>query len=116
MRLALRCPCASLQARTGRVRRCLPMIRISTLAICMAVFWSLASAQAPDAGRRPYQARCVGCHGEDGTGGGHGPNIVEGRRPRAPSKDEVRDLILEGTPDGGMPAVQMPIEDADALA
>src|ERR1700739_2722590 len=92
------------------------MIRISTLAICIAVFWNLASAQAPDAGRRTYQARCVGCHGEDGTGGGHGPDIVDVRPPRAPSEDEVRDLILKGIPDGGMPAFQMSTQEADAIA
>ncbi len=92
------------------------MIRISTLAICIAVFGNLASAQAPDAGRRTYQASCAGCHGEDGTGGGHGPNIVDVRRPRATSKVEIRDLILKGIPDGGMPAFQMPVEEADAVA
>ena len=30
-------------------------------------------------GKREYQARCVGCHGEDGSGGGHGPGILAGR-------------------------------------
>src|SRR6202140_5262452 len=92
------------------------MIRIPTLAICVALFWNHASAQTAEAGRRPYQARCVGCHGEDGTGGGHGPTIVDVRRPRATSKDAVRDLILKGIPDGGMPAFQIPAEEADAIA
>jgi PQQ-dependent dehydrogenase (methanol/ethanol family) len=92
------------------------MIRISTLAICVALFGNLASAQTAEAGRRPYQARCVGCHGEDGTGGGHGPNIVDLRRPRVTSKNEVRDLILKGIPNGGMPAFQIPAEEADAIA
>jgi PQQ-dependent dehydrogenase (methanol/ethanol family) len=92
------------------------MIRISTLAICAALFGNQTSAQTPYAGRRPYQARCAGCHGEDGTGGGHGPNIVDVRRTRATSKDAVRDLILKGIPDGGMPAFQIPSEEADAIA
>jgi PQQ-dependent dehydrogenase (methanol/ethanol family) len=92
------------------------MIRISTLAICVALFGNQTSAQTADAGRRPYQARCAGCHGEDGTSGGHGPNIVDVRRPRATSKNEVRDLILKGIPDGGMPAFQIPFEEADAIA
>jgi PQQ-dependent dehydrogenase (methanol/ethanol family) len=92
------------------------MIRISTLAICVALFWNHASAQTAEAGRRPYQARCVGCHGEDGTGGGHGPNIVDVRRPRATSKEAVRDLILKGIPDGGMPAFQIPSAEAEAIA
>ncbi len=92
------------------------MIRISTLAICVALFGNQTSAQTADASRRPYQVRCAGCHGEDGTGGGHGPNIVDVRRPRATSKNEVRDLILKGIPDGGMPAFQIPSEEADAIA
>ena len=93
-----------------------PMIRISTLAMCVALFWNQASAQTPADGRRPYQTRCAGCHGEDGTGGGHGPGIVDVRRPRAASKNEVRDLILKGIPGGGMPPFQIPIEEADAIA
>lgn len=92
------------------------MIRISTILICVAFLWNHASAQTAEAGRRPYQARCVSCHGEDGTGGGHGPNIVDVRRPRATSKDAVRDLILKGIPDGGMPAFQIPTAEADAIA
>src|SRR5258708_34994163 len=92
------------------------MVRISTLAIGAALLGSQASAQTAEAGRRPYQARCTGCHGEDGTGGGHGPNIVDVRRPRATSKNEVRDLILKGIPNGGMPPFQIPIEEAGAIA
>ena len=84
--------------------------------MCVALFWNQASAQTPADGRRPYQTRCAGCHGEDGTGGGHGPGIVDVRRPRAASKNEVRDLILKGIPDGGMPPFQIPIEEADAIA
>src|SRR5260370_41434295 len=92
------------------------MIRISTLAMCIALFWDQANAQTPDDGRRPYQARCAGCHGEDGTGGGHGPNIVDVRRPRAASKNEVRDLILKGIPDGFIPTFPIAIEKSDPIA
>src|SRR5947209_10520316 len=92
------------------------MMRIVILAICGALCCNYAVAQTPDAGRRAYQARCVGCHGEDGTGGGHGPNIVDVRRPRAASKDAVRDLILKGIPGAGMPAFEIPMAEADAIA
>src|SRR5258708_3651912 len=92
------------------------MIRISVVAVCLALFWTCASAQTADAGKRLYQARCVGCHGEDGFGGGHGPNIVEVRRPRATTKEAVRDVILKGIPDGGMPAFKVSAEEADAMA
>lgn len=92
------------------------MTRSYSLAVCGALFLSYASAQMVEAGKRQYEARCVGCHGADGTGGGHGPNIVDVRRPRATTKSAVRDLILKGIPDGGMPAFAIPGEEADAIA
>ncbi len=90
------------------------MARIFTLAIYVSMYY--AAAQTADAGKRPYQARCVGCHGEDGTGGGHGPNIVDVRRSRATSLEAVRSLILKGIPDGGMPAFRISEEEAGAIA
>lgn len=42
--------------------------------------------------------KCIGCHGGDLTGGG-GPSLVG----TALSKDEIKDIILNGTT-GGMPA------------
>src|SRR5580704_10894603 len=90
------------------------MIR-STLALCLALLSSQAHAQMAD-GKRQYQARCSGCHGDDGSGGGHGPNIVDVRPSRATSKDAVVGLILKGIPEGGMPAFQVPSEEADAIA
>src|SRR4051794_9775019 len=71
--------------------------------ICIVfVFAALAAAQANDSAKRQYQALCVGCHGEDGSGGGHGPGFLDVRRPRATSQEAVRSLILKGIPEGGM--------------
>jgi PQQ-dependent dehydrogenase (methanol/ethanol family) len=92
------------------------MTRVFTLAIGLAVLGGHVNAQTPDAGKQSYQARCAGCHGEDGSGAGHGPTIVDVRSPRATSKDAVRGLILKGIPDGGMPAFTIPEEEADAIA
>jgi len=89
------------------------MIRLSILAV---ILLQPAAARPPDAGKRPYQARCVGCHGEDGSGGGHGPNIVDVRRPRATTLEAMRALILKGIPDGGMPAFQISEEEAGVIA
>src|ERR1700724_1094704 len=92
------------------------MIRICTLAFSVALFMNHAAAQTIEAGKRQYLARCVNCHGEDGSGGGHGPNIVDVQRPRATSPEAVRGLILKGIPNGGMPAFQISDEEAGVIA
>jgi mono/diheme cytochrome c family protein len=79
------------------------MKRIIISAICIALYAAVGSAQTVESGKRLYQGLCVGCHGEDGSGGGHGPSFLDVRRPRATSREAVRNLILKGIPDGGMP-------------
>ena len=75
-----------------------------------------APAQPNDSGRRQYEALCVGCHGSDGNGGGHGPGFVTLARPRAVTMERVRDLIRKGIPDAGMPAFDLPEAEASAVA
>src|SRR5258706_9323350 len=81
-------------------------MRILLLAIGLS-----ASAQT---GKTAFQARCAGCHGDDGTGTGRGSNIVAVRR-RAPDQPSVRDLIRKGIPGGGMPAFTLPDEELEAI-
>jgi PQQ-dependent dehydrogenase (methanol/ethanol family) len=57
----------------------------------------------------------VGCHGADGTGGGHGPAIVDIRHTRAASKAALRDLIRNGIPDAGMPPFAIAGAELDAI-
>ncbi len=92
------------------------MKRIATLAIFFALYGIVVCAQTVDSAKQLYQGLCVGCHGEDGSGGGHGPSFLDVRRPRATSLEAVRNLIIKGIPDGGMPAFKMPDSQADALA
>lgn len=73
-------------------------------------------AQDAATGKRQFQARCAGCHGEDGAGGGHGPNIVDVQRARAASLEAVRELIRNGLPDAGMPAFALPDIELNAIA
>src|SRR5437868_2052344 len=87
-----------------------------SFAVCVAFCTGSGRAQTVDSGKRQYQALCVGCHGEDGSGGGHGPGFLDVRRPRVTSRETARNLILKGIPDGGMPAFKISEEQADAIA
>jgi alcohol dehydrogenase (cytochrome c) len=92
------------------------MMRIVTFALGFSLLVDQSVAQTTGGAKQFYQARCVGCHGADGTGGGHGPSIVDVQHARATSRESVRNLILKGIPGGGMPAFQISESEADAIA
>jgi PQQ-dependent dehydrogenase (methanol/ethanol family) len=92
------------------------MTRTFALAVCLPMLSLPVTAQSPGNSQRQYQERCSGCHGDDGTGGGHGPTIVNLQNPRAASRAAVRDVILKGLADRGMPAFPIPEQEADAIA
>jgi PQQ-dependent dehydrogenase (methanol/ethanol family) len=74
-----------------------------------------AGAQTLEAGKRAYEARCVGCHGADGAGGAHGPGIVDIREPRAASRQALRELIRRGIPGAGMPSFALDDPELEAI-
>lgn len=95
--------------------------RISKVILAAVLFVpGTLAAQDPGAapqesGRQLFEARCVRCHGGDGTGGELGPDIVHsGVRGR--SVEELRDLFRTGIPDAGMPAVSLPEPRLSELA
>jgi alcohol dehydrogenase (cytochrome c) len=92
------------------------MIRVFTLAVCAAFLAAAQTVPESGVGKRLFVARCAGCHGEDGNGGGHGPAIVNRDRPRASSLEAVRTVILHGIAGAGMPAFSMPDGEASAIA
>jgi len=91
-------------------------LRAGALLWLAALLPGAAHAQTGDAGKQPYEERCAGCHGLDGRGGGHGPGVVGLQHPRATSLPEVRDIILHGLPDAGMPAFPIPPAEAADIA
>jgi cytochrome c oxidase cbb3-type subunit 3 len=86
------------------------------LALGIVLYACPGRAQTMDSGKQEYQSLCVGCHGDDGSGGGHGPGFLDVRQPRATSQEAVRDLILKGIPGVGMPAFKVSDQQATAIA
>jgi alcohol dehydrogenase (cytochrome c) len=72
------------------------MIRVLILTAAVA---AAVCAQPESAGRKVFEARCAACHGADAQGGERGPAI---RRSRP--REQLREIIRKGLPDGGMPA------------
>ena len=90
--------------------RCIPML------FCVLLLFRPAGSQDLEAGRKPFETRCAGCHGTDGLGGELGPNILElGRRGRGRLRPNLRDVIRSGISEGGMPAFPLPEPELDAL-
>ena len=75
-----------------------------------------AVAQDLAAGKKQFAALCSGCHGSDGGGGEHGPNIVDlGRRgPGRGGRENLTEVIKNGT-ESGMPAFSLPENQIAAL-
>jgi|GraSoiStandDraft_50_1057286.scaffolds.fasta_scaffold26925_2 cytochrome c oxidase cbb3-type subunit III len=66
---------------------------------------SSTPAAAPSATAQAlYSSRCAGCHGLDGKGGEHGPNIATNPDIRRLPDAQIERIIRNGIPASGMPA------------
>ena len=76
-----------------------------------------AAAQDLAAGKNQFAALCSGCHGSDGGGGEHGPNIVDlgSRGPDRGGRENLTEVIKNGT-ESGMPAFPLPENQMATLA
>ncbi len=67
-------------------------------------------------GKSVFEGKCATCHGLDGRGGEHAPDIVRRAAVKALSNDALLDLIHEGITEAGMPGFpSLADEDAKAL-
>lgn len=55
-------------------------------------------------GKRTYGSACTSCHGLDGRGTERAPNIADSAEIRDLADAEIAKIIINGLPDGGMPA------------
>jgi putative heme-binding domain-containing protein len=76
-----------------------------------------ASGLKPDTrGKSVFEAKCATCHGLDGLGGEHAPDIVRRSGVKALSDEALLEVIHDGIPEEGMPAFpNLREEDAQAL-
>jgi PQQ-dependent dehydrogenase (methanol/ethanol family) len=91
------------------------MMRLAVVLLAAAVAAGRGSAQEIEAGKKQFAALCAGCHGADGGGGEHGPNIVDTRRAGGPFERSVAEVIKGGIEDAGMPAFPLPQQRIDEL-
>jgi putative heme-binding domain-containing protein len=58
-----------------------------------------------DRGKKLFQDLCASCHGYDGSGG-DGPGLNQAHLRRAADDEALRDVIVNGIENGGMPPVR----------
>lgn len=77
---------------------------------------STRSSQAAATGKNIFELRCATCHGLDGFGGEHAPDIVRHTAVKTLSEQALLQLIHDGIPEAGMPGFpEMGKEDSQAL-
>ena len=77
---------------------------------------STLNSQTQLRGKSVLELRCATCHGLDGLGGEHAPDIVHQTAVKTLSEQALVDLIRDGIPQAGMPAFpDMSNEDSQAL-
>jgi cytochrome c oxidase cbb3-type subunit III len=64
----------------------------------------LGQTQSTDVGQPLFSSSCGGCHGLDGRGGEHAPDIVTSSNVRQLSQDGLAGIVRNGIPSAGMPA------------
>jgi len=74
------------------------------------------TADAVEAGRSRFNIRCAGCHGQDGLGGERAPAIANGSRLGLDNEKALRNLVMHGIPDRGMPAFNVRADELNQLA
>jgi cytochrome c oxidase cbb3-type subunit III len=65
---------------------------------------SAADGGSPQLGQQLFSSNCAGCHGLDGHGGEHGPNIATTPEVQRLSERDVLGVVRDGIPAAGMPA------------
>jgi PQQ-dependent dehydrogenase (methanol/ethanol family) len=86
------------------------------VAFVIAVFAIPSPGQDQHAeAQRQFTAVCAACHGVGAVGSDRGPALVDNRKLRRLSQDQILGIIRDGTPNG-MPPFALPTEQLNTLA
>ncbi|MGH9662919.1 MAG: c-type cytochrome, partial [Bryobacteraceae bacterium] len=85
-----------------------------SLSVLGCFFFSamFGAAQPADAGRKQFETNCAPCHGADARGGERAPSLIR-RSHRSP--EDLRRIVRNGIPEGGMPAFHLLDSEESAL-
>ena len=93
---------------------------VITFALAVSAQQPHATKTAPaanrEAGKQTFVTACAGCHGLDGGGGKHAPNIATRREVLRLSDAQLSGIIRDGTPSGEMPGFGASLDDSQILA
>ncbi|MBI4905397.1 MAG: PQQ-binding-like beta-propeller repeat protein [Acidobacteria bacterium] len=85
--------------------------------LCASLLASpLLTAQSPPDVKAVYAKLCAGCHGDDAHGSQQGPGLAGSASVRRRNAQNLRNVILKGIPNSGMPPFDLPATTVDALA
>jgi len=75
-----------------------------------------SNSSVPQAGQQLFGSNCAGCHGLDGRGGEHGPNIATTSEVQRLGDRDILRIIRDGISGAGMPAFRSKFDDAQLRA
>ena len=94
---------------------CIIFLKMRTPRLLLLI-WPIASLVAQESPAPPqFATLCSGCHGDKATGTERGTALVENRRLRSRSVQQIAEVIRTGTPNG-MPPFALPKEQLESLA
>lgn len=83
--------------------------------VSIAVTFTFALCSAQQVGQQQF-ARCAACHGLDGRGGEHAPNIATDPKVQALSDRDLLHIVRLGIPSAGMPEFGSSLDNAQMHA
>jgi putative heme-binding domain-containing protein len=80
------------------------LLGIFAVAAAASLLRSQPASTPAQTGQQIFGSTCAGCHGLDGRGGEHAPNIATSQKIQQLADSDIVRIIASGIPSAGMPA------------